>query len=78
MQLRRYGVALIAIVLVTALDLLQRIFGTTSLSFTQWCICAGVAMSIVVVEELIKVVIRHQGSPDQTPPQPDLASAVVA
>jgi Ca2+-transporting ATPase len=63
MQLRRYGVALLAIVLVTSLDILQRIFDTTPLSFNQWCICIGIAASIVVVEELIKLVIRHRTTP---------------
>ena len=62
MQLRRYALALLAIVLVTSLDFLQRIFDTTGLTFTQWCICAGIAASIVVVEELIKLVIRRSGS----------------
>lgn len=65
-QLRRYALALLAIVLVTSLDFLQRIFGTTALTFTQWCICAGIAGSIVVVEELIKLVIRHR-VPDEEP-----------
>ena len=72
MQLRRYGLALLAIVLVTMLDFLGRIFDTTSLSFNQWCICAGIAVSLVVVEELIKLVLRHRGqtSPAALPPQP--------
>lgn len=78
MQLRRYGVALAAIVLVTALDILQRIFGTTGLTFTQWCVCTGIALSIVVVEELIKLVIRRQGSPDEATPRTGLATAVPA
>jgi P-type Ca2+ transporter type 2C len=69
MQLRRYGLALLAVVLVTSLDFLQRIFGTAALSFTQWCICAGIAASIVVVEELIKLVIRRR-APDQEPQAP--------
>jgi len=62
MQLRRYGLALLAIVLVTSLDVLQRIVGTEALTFTQWCICGGIALSLVVVEELIKLVIRHRSS----------------
>jgi Ca2+-transporting ATPase len=61
MQRRRYALSLLAIVLVTALDFLQRIFGTTGLSFAQWCISAGIAASLVVVEELIKLVLRHRG-----------------
>ena len=60
MQLRRYGLALLAIILITALDFLQRIFDTTALSFAQWCICIGIAASLVVVEELIKLVLRHR------------------
>jgi Ca2+-transporting ATPase len=63
MQLRRYGLALLAIVLVTALNFLQRIFGTTGLSFAQWCTCVGIAASLVVVEELIKLVLRHRRGP---------------
>ena len=37
MQLRRYGISLLAIVAITAIDFLNRIFGTTGLSFAQWC-----------------------------------------
>ena len=62
MQLRRYGLALLAIVLVTSLDILQRIVGTEALTFTQWCICGGIALSLFVVEELIKLVIRRRSS----------------
>ncbi|WP_240755622.1 cation-translocating P-type ATPase [Nocardioides iriomotensis] len=57
-QLRRYGVALLAIIAVTSLDVLQRIFGTTSLTFAQWSICVGLALTLVVVEEVIKLVMR--------------------
>ncbi|WP_107771464.1 cation-translocating P-type ATPase [Nocardioides sediminis] len=59
-QLRRYGLALLAIVLVTSLDFLQRILGTTALTFAQWCTCAGIAASLVVVEELVKLVLRRR------------------
>ncbi|MEP9361334.1 HAD-IC family P-type ATPase [Nocardioides sp. CN2-186] len=59
-QLRRYALALIAIVAVTGLDFLNRIVGTTGLSFDQWCICLGIAVSLLVVEELIKLVLRRQ------------------
>ncbi len=71
MQLRRYALALLAIVLITSLDLLQRIFDTTGLSFNQWCICIGIAASILVVEELIKLVLRRQepSSTATSPPQ---------
>jgi Ca2+-transporting ATPase len=59
-QLRRYGIALLAIILVTTIGLLQRIFGTVELSFSQWSICIGIAASLVVVEELIKLVLRQR------------------
>jgi P-type Ca2+ transporter type 2C len=59
-QLRRYGIALLAIIAVTTIGLLQRIFGTVELSFSQWSICIGIAASLVVVEELIKLVIRQR------------------
>ena len=59
-QLRRYGIALLAIVAVTALGFLQRIFSTVSLSFAQWWICIGIAAALVLVEELIKVFVRRR------------------
>jgi P-type Ca2+ transporter type 2C len=59
-QLRRYGLALVLIVAVTGIDFLNRIVGTTELSFTQWWICIGLASSLVVVEEAVKAVIRRR------------------
>jgi Ca2+-transporting ATPase len=61
-QLRRYGVALIAIVAVTTIDLLERIFGTTELTPGQWGICLGIAATLVLVEEVIKLVLRARDS----------------
>lgn len=59
LQLRRYGLALLAIVAITGLEFLQRIFGTTALDLGQWCTCIGLALSLVVVEELVKVGVRR-------------------
>ena len=59
-QLRRYGFALLAIIAVTAIGFLQRINGTVSLTFGQWWICIGIALTLLVVEELIKFVIRRR------------------
>ncbi|HKQ01363.1 MAG TPA: cation-transporting P-type ATPase [Actinomycetes bacterium] len=59
-QLRRYGIALLAIILVTTIGILQRIFETTELSFSQWSTCIGIAASLVVVEELIKLFLRQR------------------
>src|SRR4029453_16743380 len=59
-QLRRYRIPLLAIILVAPVGFLQRVFATTELSFAQWSICVGIAASLVVVEELIKLVIRRR------------------
>jgi Ca2+-transporting ATPase len=80
-QLRRYGLALLAIVAVTSLDILQRIVETTELTFWQWSVCIGLAASLVVVEELTKLVIRRrERNSDIAPPAaaPALAAATTA
>ena len=59
-QLRRYGFALAAMILVTEIGFLQRIFSMVDLTLAQWGICAGIALSLVVVEELIKVFLRRK------------------
>jgi Ca2+-transporting ATPase len=58
-QLRRYGVALLAIIAVTTIDILERIVGTTELSLGLWGICVAIALSLLVVEELIKLALRR-------------------
>ena len=68
-QLRRYGVSLLAIIAITALDFLHRIFDTTGLSFAEWCICSGLAASLVVVEEAIKLVLRRRGESRSAEPR---------
>jgi P-type Ca2+ transporter type 2C len=68
-QLRRYGIALLAIIAATTIGFLQRILGTTDLDFSHWSTCIGLAVSLVVVEELIKLVLRRRRSvPVQTRP----------
>jgi Ca2+-transporting ATPase len=59
-QLRRYGFALAAIILVTEIGFLQRIFSMVDLTLGQWGICLGIALTLVVVEEVIKVFLRRQ------------------
>jgi P-type Ca2+ transporter type 2C len=66
-QLRRYGAALLAIILVTSLDFLQRIFGMTGLSFAEWCACIGLAGSLVALEEATKAVLRKRSRRRQQP-----------
>lgn len=59
-QLRRYGFALAAMILVTEIGFLQRIFSMVDLTLAQWGICLGIALSLVVVEEVIKIFIRRR------------------
>jgi Ca2+-transporting ATPase len=77
-QLRRYGIAVLAVVAVTSLEILQRIFETTELNFWQWSVCLGLAASLVVVEESIKFVIRRRERMGRVSPPPAvLAPATV-
>ncbi len=66
-QVRRYGIALLAIIVITTIDFLERIFGTGELTFDQWLICIGLALTIVVVEEAVKLVLRLRESPADEP-----------
>jgi P-type Ca2+ transporter type 2C len=61
-QLRRYAVALFAIIAVTGIDLLQRIFDTTWLTFSQWAACVALALTLVLFEEATKAVLRRRRS----------------
>jgi Ca2+-transporting ATPase len=74
-QLRRYGIALLAIVAVTGLEFLNRIVGTTELSFGLWSAAVGLALTLVVVEELRKLVVRsrERRSPAASAPVPATA-----
>ena len=77
-QLRRYGLALVAIVAITALGFLERIFDTTGLSFAQWSICVGLAASLVVVEEVIKLFIRRRRTHGPVLPETELVTSAPA
>ena len=59
-QLRRYGISLLAIVAVTTFTLLERIFGTGDLTAQLWGIALAIASSLLVIEELIKLVLRRR------------------
>jgi Ca2+-transporting ATPase len=59
-QLRRYGIALLAIIAVTGLEILNRLVGTTELSAGLWATAVGIALSLVVVEELVKLALRSR------------------
>jgi Ca2+-transporting ATPase len=74
-QLRRYGIALLAIVAVTGLEFLNRIVGTTELSFGLWSAAVGLALTLVVVEELRKLVVRSRERRRTAAPAPVPATA---
>jgi P-type Ca2+ transporter type 2C len=59
-QLRRYGIALVAILAAATLQPLQHLLGTTDIGFDLWSVCCGLALSLVVVDELIKWAVRRR------------------
>ena len=48
-------------VLVVHVPVLQRAFGTSALSLTQWLACVSLASLVLVVDEVIKAVLRRLG-----------------
>jgi Ca2+-transporting ATPase len=59
-QLTLYGGTILAIVLATELDILNRILDTTSLTGGQWLVCLLLAVGLVVFEEITKLFLRRQ------------------
>ena len=53
--LKTTALSIVTIVLVTELDILKNVLGTTSLTSEQWLVCIGVALSLIVVEEVKKL-----------------------
>ena len=65
------GLSVLTILLAVELGFFQRILGTTALSAEQWVICIGVALSLIVVEEVRKLLkIRTGDEPAETPAAP--------
>jgi Ca2+-transporting ATPase len=66
-------VSLIAIIAVTTIGILERIVGTGSLTGRQWGICIAIAASLLVIEELLKLILRnraHSAPPAASSPVP--------
>jgi Ca2+-transporting ATPase len=55
------GLSVLTIILATELGFLQRLLGTEALSIDQWVICIGVALSLIVVEEVRKLLKVRTG-----------------
>jgi Ca2+-transporting ATPase len=62
------AISAVTIILTTELPFLQRLLGTESLSGDQWAVCILVSLSIVVVEEVRKLLkIRTGDEPAGVP-----------
>jgi Ca2+-transporting ATPase len=55
------GLSVVAIVLATEFGFFQRLLGTEALSVDQWVVCIGVALSLIVVEEIRKLLRIRTG-----------------
>jgi P-type Ca2+ transporter type 2C len=77
-QLTLYGGTILAIILATELDVLNRVLDTTSLTGGQWLVCLLAAGGLIVVEEITKLVLRGRAgaaaSGDPSPPETQASS----
>jgi Ca2+-transporting ATPase len=62
------GLSVLSIILATEFGFLQRLLGTVSLTVDQWLVCIAVSVSLVVVEEVRKLLkIRTDEEPAAAP-----------
>ena len=66
---------MLTIILATELGFLQRLLGTVSLTGEQWLVCIGVALSLIVVEEVKKAL---KIKTDEAPARPAVATEAAA
>src|SRR4051794_12109279 len=52
--------SVVAIILATQLEFLQRILDSVELSGRQWLICIGAGLTVIVASELWKLMLRHR------------------
>ena len=67
------GLSALTILLAVEFGFLQRLLGTTSLTIDQWVICIAVPLSLVVVEEVRKLVRTRGRAEPSTVPAPAAA-----
>ena len=67
--LQMCGWSLLATFLVTAPDFMNRIFGTTNLTFVQWFICIVVSSLILWVIEIVKIFRRQAAASSVAEPE---------
>jgi Ca2+-transporting ATPase len=71
------GFSVAAIVAGNELQIFQRILQTESLSFRQWLLCLGAAMTVLVASEIRKIILRRhhvEETPAQEAPAPEAAT----
>ena len=68
-MLQMCGWSLLATFLVTAPDFMNRIFGTTDLTFGQWLICIVVGSLILWVIEIVKIFRRQAAASSAAEPE---------
>jgi Ca2+-transporting ATPase len=62
--LKATGLSIVSIVLATELGILQKALDTVSLTGEQWLVCIGVALTLIVVEEVKKLLkVRTETEP---------------
>jgi Ca2+-transporting ATPase len=71
-QAALFGLSLLLLFLVTQTGFLQRLFNTTSLTLGEWLVCIGISATLIVVDEVIKVFLRHgrKVAQSQSPAEP--------
>ena len=60
-QLKLLGLSLLVTILATELGFTQRIFGLTHLNGWRWLVCIIFALGLLLIDELIKVILRRRG-----------------
>jgi len=61
-QLMLYGISLLMIILPIKLNFLQSFLGLTEITGNQWLQCIGLALALLLVDEVIKFFMRRSRS----------------
>ena len=69
-QLMLYGLSLLLTFLAAELSVFHRILGTASLSGQQWLACFIFALTLLLVDEVIKFFLRQRRGQDVPVPMP--------
>jgi P-type Ca2+ transporter type 2C len=76
-QMQLYGLSLFLALVATEFGLLQRILGTTSLTLNQWLLCIVVALTLLLLEEAVKFILRARGQQEpQATADPEPAASI--